>query len=143
MRSLLDVNVLIALLDRGHIHHRAAHAWLADNESFGWASCPITQLGCLRIMAQPAYQRPLPVAMVAEKLRLATAGSDHQFWPDTLEPIQRPKGKPITDVLGHRQLADRYLVMLAKHHQGRFISFDARIELTGEDRAHVFRIPAN
>jgi len=31
MRALLDVNVLIALLDSGHVHHRQAHRWLADN----------------------------------------------------------------------------------------------------------------
>jgi hypothetical protein len=29
MRALLDVNVLIALLDAGHLHHRLATDWLA------------------------------------------------------------------------------------------------------------------
>lgn len=29
MRALLDVNVLIALLDADHIHHRLAMDWLA------------------------------------------------------------------------------------------------------------------
>ena len=28
MRALLDVNVLIALLDAGHIHHQRARQWL-------------------------------------------------------------------------------------------------------------------
>ena len=55
MRALLDVNVLIALLDAGHAHHRAALAWLDDNIGFGWASCPITQLGCVRTLSQPGY----------------------------------------------------------------------------------------
>lgn len=43
MRALLDVNVLIALLDQGHMHHAAARSWLDANIAHGWASCPITQ----------------------------------------------------------------------------------------------------
>ena len=35
MRSLFDVNVLIAIVDEGHEHHRKAHEW--------WAAWP--QLG--------------------------------------------------------------------------------------------------
>jgi hypothetical protein len=31
MRGLLDVNVLIALLDSAHVHHRLAMAWLGRN----------------------------------------------------------------------------------------------------------------
>jgi predicted nucleic acid-binding protein len=55
MRALLDVNVLIALLDAGHMHHARATHWLGQEIENGWASCPLTQNGCLRIMAQPAY----------------------------------------------------------------------------------------
>ena len=53
MRSLLDVNVLIALLDGDHTLHLPATEWLADSFEDGWASCPITQNGCVRIMAHP------------------------------------------------------------------------------------------
>ena len=42
MRALLDVNMLIALLDAGHLHHGVAMAWLEANERAGWASCPLT-----------------------------------------------------------------------------------------------------
>ena len=54
MRALLDVNVLIALLDAAHMHHARATQWLQQEIAHGWASCPLTQNGCLRIMAQPA-----------------------------------------------------------------------------------------
>ena len=43
MRSLLDVNVIIALLDPDHVFHERAHAWWADHDDAGWASCPITE----------------------------------------------------------------------------------------------------
>lgn len=50
MRALLDVNVLVALLDAAHVHHGAASSWLDRNLERGWASCPITQNGCLRVL---------------------------------------------------------------------------------------------
>ena len=73
MRALLDVNVLIALLDAEHVHHEAARRWLRENIRHGWATCPITENGYLRIMAQPGNSNCLPVSAVAERLREATA----------------------------------------------------------------------
>jgi len=46
--ALLDVNVLIALLDRRHIHHEPAHGWFAAAQANGWATCPLTQNAVLR-----------------------------------------------------------------------------------------------
>lgn len=33
MRALLDVNVLLALLDRDHVDHERARAWITDRKS--------------------------------------------------------------------------------------------------------------
>ena len=63
MRALLDVNVLIALFDAAHVHHRAASDWLGANIEQGWASCPLTQNGCLRILSQPRYPNAVPLAV--------------------------------------------------------------------------------
>ena len=41
--ALLDVNVLIALLDRRHVHHEPAHGWFATAQADGWATCPLTR----------------------------------------------------------------------------------------------------
>ena len=60
MRALLDVNVLIALHDRDHVHHERAALWFETNIEHGWASCPLTQNGCLRIMSQAQYSSPWP-----------------------------------------------------------------------------------
>lgn len=54
MRALLDVNVIIALLDSGHVMHTSARTWLERNLDQGWATCPLTQNGVVPIMAQPA-----------------------------------------------------------------------------------------
>lgn len=55
MIALLDVNMLIALFDAAHVHHRRAHQWFGQHCSQGWATCPLTQNACIRIISQPAY----------------------------------------------------------------------------------------
>ena len=71
MRALLDVNLLIALLIAGHVHHSAATHWLGEHLSngavAGWASCPLTQNGCLRILSNRAYAGHQPLAAVAAR----------------------------------------------------------------------------
>lgn len=128
MRALLDVNVLIALLDAGHIHHHLASTWLEREIHQGWASCPITQNGCIRIMSQPAYPGSHPAAEVAARLTEAAAGSAHVFWPADINLLD-PKQLNWASILGHRQITDAYLLALAVQHHGRFVTFDQAVSL--------------
>ncbi len=128
MRSLLDVNMLLALLDSDHVDHRRARAWLGAEIAGGWASCAITQNGFVRILSQPQYPSPVPVAEAAERLARATGSEHHAFWPCDLslldlESIDRSR------VHGPRQVTDVYLLALAVRHGGRFVTFDGRIPL--------------
>ena len=123
MRSLLDVNVLIALLDSDHVHHRVASDWLERNLKGGWASCPITQNGCVRIMSQPGYPGTLAPAEVAARLAAAASGKHHEFWPDDVSLLDA-KRIDCTRLLGPRQVTDTYLLALAVRHGGRFVTFD-------------------
>ena len=83
MRALLDVNVLIALHDSNHIHHAEAARWLQTHAEQGWASCPLTQNGYLRIMGQPGYANPQPLPILTAMLAQSTATRFHQFCPTT------------------------------------------------------------
>lgn len=142
MRSLLDVNVLIALLDAAHEHHRSARRWMDANIEQGWASCPITQNGCLRIMSQPAYPGVQPLAVLQERLREATETSWHGFWPDAISVLS-PELLDWGRVLGSRQLTDAYLLALAIHHGGRFVTMDRSITprtVVGARDEHLVRI---
>lgn len=80
MVSLLDINVLIALLDADHADHRRARAWFIQHAGAGWASCSQTQNGCVRIMSQTGYVNPLPLRQVMERLEHATRSALHVFW---------------------------------------------------------------
>jgi toxin-antitoxin system PIN domain toxin len=127
-RALLDVNVLIALLDADHLHHSRAAAWLAENIAAGWASCAITQNGCVRIMSQPGYPNALATARVAERLRDATATGHHLFVPGELSLLD-PAHFDTEQLLGHRQVTDAWLLGLAAAHGMRLVTFDANILL--------------
>ncbi len=126
MRSLFDVNVLIALLDRDHIHHMAATEWRDKHIDHGWASCPITQNGCLRIMSQPRYPNPLPLHAIVERLRSATSTTYHNFIPDNLSLLDSSLIEH-TMLLSPSQLTDVYLLALATENACRFVTFDQAV----------------
>jgi toxin-antitoxin system PIN domain toxin len=128
MRALLHVNVLIALLDADHTSHRSALAWFGDHASSGWASCPITQNGCVRIMSHPGYPNPHSVLAIVERLRAATADRTHQFWADS-ESMLDESLIDATRVHGPRQLTDVYLLGLAVRNKGRLVTFDGSIAI--------------
>ncbi len=128
IRALLDVNVLIALLDADHASHRTALAWFGEHARGGWASCPITENGCVRIMSHPGYPNAHSVVEVVERLRAAAAHAAHQFWPDGLSLLDQ-RLIDATRVHGPRQLTDVYLLALAVKNGGRLVTFDASIAL--------------
>lgn len=142
MRSLLDVNVLIALLDPDHSLHRPAMQWFDDHARDGWASCPITQNGCIRIMSHPGYPNALPVPALIARLRDATADRVHEFWADDISLLDAA----VVDadrIHGPRQLTDLYLLSLAVRRQARFVTFDASIgveAVRGATRQSVIRL---
>lgn len=142
MRALLDVNVLIALLDSAHVHHDVAMKWLGAHLASGWASCPLTENGCVRIMSQPTYPNAVSAAVVADRLREATRTEYHAFWPDDVSVLE----EALIDwqaLFNARHLTDAYLLALAVHKGGAFVTFDHAVPVgavSGATDAHLIRI---
>jgi uncharacterized protein len=134
VRALLDVNVLIALLDSDHASHDSAINWFAKHARAGWASCPITQNGCVRIMSNPGYPNPLPVQAVIEHLAAACHQDIHEFWSDEVSLLDSAVVDS-TRIHGPRQLTDMYLLALAVKRGGRLVTFDAGIPLAAVRKA--------
>ena len=142
MRGLLDVNVLIALLDADHSVHASARQWFAAHAQDGWASCPITQNGCLRVMSHPGYPSPLPIRAVAERLAQATANASHAFWPDDVSLLDARVADPAR-IHGPRQVSDLFLLALAVKNRGRLVTFDRSIPIDavrGAEKKHLLVI---
>ena len=136
MRSLLDVNVLIALLDSDHASHGAAMSWFAEHAREGWASCPITENGCIRIMSNAGCPNALPVQAVMKRLAEACNEDVHEFWADEIS-LLNPDIFDRTRIHGPRQLTDIFLLGLAVSHEGRLVTFDGRIPLSAVRGATV------
>ena len=134
MYSLLDVNILIALLDENHLQHQTVSAWLGDHIGEGWASCPITQNGCVRILSQPSYPNAIGVAEAIGLLREATSTRHHHFVPDDASILD----SALVDsqrLLGARQITDVYLLALAVAHGMRFVTLDRSVSAMAVSRA--------
>ena len=127
-RPLLDVNVVIALLDASHLFHARAHAWWGEHQKGGWASCPLTENGVVRVMSQPAYSRQVTfsIPQLIHALTTFRKQTDHQFWSDDLSLIDSETfdGRYL---LSPRQVTDVYLLGLAVRHEGRLATFDHAI----------------
>jgi toxin-antitoxin system PIN domain toxin len=124
MVGLLDVNVLIALAWPNHHHHRVALDWFRENQKAGWATCPLTQSGFVRVSSNhkaiPEAKSPHEAILL---LRHIVALPHHQFWTDdvafaTSEYIAPEK------LLGYRQTTDAHLLALALRHGGQLVTLD-------------------
>lgn len=128
-RALLDINVLIALLDRDHVDHGRAMTWLDSEISQGWASCAITENGFVRTVSQPRYPSPVPPAVAIERLGRATKTEHHRFWECSVSILDDRFADP-SRIHGPRQVTDVYLLALAVANEGRFVTFDQSIALS-------------
>lgn len=126
--ALLDVNVLVALFDADHVHHELAHDWFADHRAHGWATCPVTENGFVRVVSNPAYGLDgfRPDAAV-KCLRAFCASGHYVFWPDSVSLADARLFD--TAAAGWRQITDVYLLGLAVSTGGRLATFDRAIPL--------------
>src|SRR5258708_21019735 len=130
MRSLIEVNALIALLDPDHIFQERAHLWWSAN-SGQWASCPLTENGVVRIMSTRGYRQNMRFTPKDVLIRLGEFidRTDHEFWPDEISLLDK-KIFPPERIHTPRQITDLYLLALATKHQGRLVTFDQAIPLS-------------
>ena len=102
--------------------------WFAANAGEGWATCPLTQNGYLRVRSQPRYSRPLGLAEAYAQLLDATSSQDHQFIADDISLLDDTLVR-FQELAGPRQLTDVYLLALAVAHDARLVTLDGRILL--------------
>ena len=131
MKALLDINFIIALFDPDHSFHERAHGWWASHGKEGWASCPLTENGAVRIMSNPGYSRKMQFAPgeLIGRLRQFVDQTDHEFWSDSIS-LRDEDIFACERIHSSHQLTDLYLLALAVAHEGRLVTFDQRIPLS-------------
>jgi toxin-antitoxin system PIN domain toxin len=124
---LLDVNVLVALIDQDHPFHAAAHGWLAANQDEGWATCPITENGVIRILSGLHYAGiSRHLSEVINSVLSLRQAAGHVFWPDDISILDAAVIQA-AEFGSSRQITDTYLLALAVHHGGQLATFDRRL----------------
>ena len=125
--NLLDVNMLVALLWGSHEDHKRVRTWFVGSSKVGWATCPFTQAGCVRILSNPAFSKNAPSLQQAlELLSVNLNHPSHVFWPDDLTLIEAVR--PMERLLvGHKQVTDAYLLGLAIRRKAKLITLDRSI----------------
>lgn len=137
--ELPDVNVLLALYDTFHVHHEAAQNWFASVRDKGWATCPLTENGFLRIISNPTYPNSrLSVPEAAKRLRvvLANTAATHQFWADDVSLCDTTRFD-LSILRGHKQLTDLYLLGLCQQHSATLVTFDGGAQETMRAIVHA------
>jgi toxin-antitoxin system PIN domain toxin len=122
--TLLDVNVLVALAWPNHVHHTVAVEWFRRERDDGWATCPLTESGFVRVSSHPSISGGTvrPSGAVELLARLRGLGT-HSFWTDSISFVDSPE-VPRQRVHGHRQVTDAHLLAVAASHGGRLVTFD-------------------
>lgn len=123
MKCLLDVNALIAFGYNHHQFHARVAGWVRSQQIDALLTCPITELGFVRILAQTAaYGFTVPQARdlllqlkksSAFRLEFVLDRNDISFLPSW---VQFPK-----------QTTDGHLLELAAAHGAVFATIDHRI----------------
>ena len=132
---LLDTNVLIALLWPSHSQHERAVKWFTRHRAKGWATCPVTEAGFVRIVSNPAFSRDAVTPREAAGVLAAnTAAKDHTFWPDEFPFVEAVAFAGVR-LVGHQQVTDAYLLGLAIRRGGVLATLDERIAALAEPKS--------
>lgn len=126
MTTLLDANVLVALIVREHVHHDVAAEWFATSDA-PFATCPITQGSLFRFLLRHGQSADAARHVVSA----VEQTSRHEFWPDSVSFADVEVG----GVVGHRQVTDAYLAQLARSRNGRLATLDSGLAQLHHDVA--------
>ena len=116
--------MLVALAWPNHVHHRRALAWFTKHREDGWATCPMTESGFVRVSSNarviPDARTPAQAIDLLDRMRRLPG---HTFWADDVTPTD-PDAAAFGRLVGHRQVTDAHLLTLAIRRGGRLSTFD-------------------
>jgi predicted nucleic acid-binding protein len=120
---LLDVNALMGLGFSKHVFHDRVESWLESMDQANLATCAITELGFVRILAQlPDHEITVEFAQEMLALLKATSRASFTFLVDDVGVDLLPKW-----VKNPGQTTDGHLAALAKAHGATLATLDRKI----------------
>ena len=123
MRYLLDVNVLVALTVTENTLHESAQAWFRGEPDRLWATCALTQGGFLRVASRFVPASRHAISELLGRLEFDCRSGFHEYWPVDVDMRDR-SALQRSRLIGHNQVTDMQLLMLARRHKGQLATFD-------------------
>jgi uncharacterized protein len=129
---LLDTSVLLALGLAEHLQNAQVELWFSGNVK-KFCTCPITQLGFLRITKQ--LRKDLSIHEIGQVLQKICRDRRHRFIPADVD-VQAVDWRLL---LGHQQVTDAYLAGLARQHELKLVTLDKGFAATHPDVAILLK----
>lgn len=136
-RYLLDVNLLVALTTRSHVHHALVKEWFYASPDLLWAVCAFTEAGFLRNATAPRSGQITMTEATAILKQLAQHPGYHYLpiaadWKTLCSPFFKR-------LYGTKQVTDAYLLGLAVRDGLVLVTMDkAILHLAGDEHSkHV------
>jgi toxin-antitoxin system PIN domain toxin len=134
---LLDVNVLLALGWESHPFHSVAIERM-ERQHGTWFTCTISQLGFIRLSANPAVTKAVVSASQAARLLARmTRDAHHQFASEVVPAENSSSMGAFERVLGSQQITDAYLLTLSAYHGACFLTFDNKLAPLAQNIAEL------
>ena len=121
----------MALAWDSHVHHAPVRAWFMANSARGWATCPMTESGFVRVSSNPRVLSSAIAVDDARRILSALRRVDgHRFLPNDVS-LTDPD---VPSIVGHRQVSDAHLLTVARRHGVPLVTFDRGILAVAEGR---------
>jgi uncharacterized protein len=98
--------------------------WFGEQGSHGWATCPLTESGFVRVSSNPrVLPSPIGVNAARSVLQALRVLDGHHFLVDDVSLAD----SDVPAMTGYRQVTDAHLLALARRHGVRLLTFDAGV----------------
>ncbi len=124
-RYLLDVNVLVALTTRSHVHHAIVKDWFYETAGLQWAICGFTEAGFFR-NATASRSGQITMSEATAVLKHLAQHPGYQYLPITAD-WQTLCSPFFRRLYGTKQVTDAYLLGLALHERLVLVTMDKAI----------------
>ena len=108
---LLDVNILVALTTRSHVHHGLVKEWFYASPSLQWSVCAFTEAGFLRNATSPRSGQ-ITISEATEILKRLAQHPGYRYLPINAD-WQTLSSPFFNRLYGTKQVTDAYLLGLA------------------------------
>lgn len=131
MIELPDVNVVVAMFSEKHPHYEVTSKWFEEASSVGWALCPLTIAGFLRVASRPGTTPVSNLSDLRDGLEalIQKHNKTYHYWRDDVSLLDE-RLFDLSKIQGYRQLSDLHLLGIALQNNGTLVTMDTGIPQT-------------